>query len=99
MTEINISARIPVEPEKYLENYMKEEHLEKSAAVRRLLFKSLKEWKIEYALKLLEEGRTTVSKGAEIAGMDIWSFIAKIRESKVIWVKDNIIEKDLEAFR
>lgn len=99
MTEINISARIPQELEKELEHYMKAEHLEKSTAVRRLLIKSLQEWKEQYALKLLAEGRVTVSKAAEIAGMDIWSFIAKIKESKAPWVKDRIVERDLEAFR
>lgn len=99
MTEINISARIPETLEKELEKYMKEEHLEKSTAVRRLLFKSLKEWRLEYALKLLEEGKTTVSKGAEIAGMDIWSFVAKIKDSKIIWVKDDVVKDDIEAFK
>lgn len=98
MTEINISARIPGELEKSLEKYMKEEHLERSAAVRRLLFKSLNEWRLEYALKLLEDGKTTISRGAEIAGMDIWSFIAEVKRSKIIWVKDSVVEKDLEAF-
>lgn len=99
MTEVNISTRIPADLEKELEKYMKEEHLERSAAVRRLLFRSLRDWRKDYALKLLEEGRTTVSKAAEIAGMDIWSFISVIKESKIQWVKDEIIEKDLEAFR
>ena len=98
MTEINISARIPEDLEKYLEKYMKEEHLEKSAAVRRLLFKSLKDWRVEYALKTLEDGKTTISRAAEISGMAIWSLMAKLRDSKIIWVKDSIVEKDLEAF-
>ncbi len=53
----------------------------------------------EERLKLLEEGKTTVSKGAEIAGIDIWSFIAKIRESKIIRVKDDVVKNDIEAFK
>ncbi len=51
------------------------------------------------ALKLLADGETTVSKAAEIAGMDIWSFIEKIKKSKIVWVKDEIVKKDLEAFQ
>ncbi len=98
MTEVAITTRIPKVLEKELEEYMQTEHLEKSTAVRKLLFKSLQEWREEYALKLLAEGRTTISKAAEIAGMDIWSFIAKIKESKTVWVKDRIISKDIEAF-
>ena len=98
MTEVNISARIPKKLKKELEEYMKAEHLETSTAIRKLLFGSLQEWREEYVLKLLAEGRTTVSKAAEIAGLTIWEFIAKIKESKMVWVKDNIIEKDIKAF-
>lgn len=99
MTEIPLSTRIPERLEKELEEYMRKEHLEKSAAVRKLLIKSLQEWREEYALKLLGEGRTTISRGAQLAGMDIWSFISKIKEKKIRWVKDEVIEKDLEEFR
>ena len=98
MTEINLSTRIPKELEKELEGYMKSEHLEKSGAVRKLLFQALQEWKVNYALKLLAEGRITMSKGAQLAGMDIWSFMAKVKEAKVMWVKDEAIDKDLKEF-
>ena len=98
MTEINLSTRIPKELEKELEDYMKSEHLEKSGAVRKLLFQALQEWKVNYALKLLAEGRITMSKGAQLAGMDIWSFMAKVKEAKVMWVKDEAIDKDLKEF-
>ena len=99
MTEVPISTRIPKELEHYLEDYMEKQHLEKSTAIRKLLFKSLQEWREEYALKLVSEGKATISKAAEIAGMDIWGFIAKIKEKKVIWVKDEVVEKDLEIFK
>jgi len=99
MTEITISTRISSELEKELEVYMKTEHLEKSAAVRKLLFEAIQRWREEYAIKLLADGKTTISKAAEIAGMDIWSFIAKIKEAKIQWVKDEIIEHDLEEFK
>lgn len=98
MTEIPIAARIPQELERELEKYMKIEHLERSVAIRRLLYKSLQEWREEYAIGLLIDGKTTISKAAEISGMDIWSFIARIKEKKINWIKDKIIEKDLEAF-
>ena len=98
MTEVAISTRVSKELEQQLEMYMEKEHLEKSTAVRKLLFKSLQEWKEHYALQLLAEGRTTISKAAEIAGMDIWSFTSKVRDSKILWVKDRVVVKDLHAF-
>ena len=98
MTEITISTRVPKGLEKELEVYMETEHLEKSSAVRKLLFSSLQQWREQYALQLLGDGRATLSKGAEIAGMDIWSFISKVRDSNIKWIKDKAIERDLKAF-
>ncbi len=98
MTEITVSTRIPKELETELETYMEKEHLEKSTAIRKLLFQSLQEWREQYALRLLEEGRTTLSKAAEMAGMDLWSFTSKVRGLQMQWVKDIVIERDLRAF-
>ncbi len=99
MTEVNISTRIPLTLEKNLKKYMETEHLEKSAAVRRLLFKAIEVWRVDYALKLLEDGKTTISKASEIAGMNIWDFIEEIRKSKIRWVNDKVIDHDLTAFK
>jgi len=99
MTEIPITARIPEGLEKELERYMKTERLEKSAAIRKLLYVSLQEWRVEQALKLLGDGKITLLKAAEFAGIDIWELIAKIKEKKVRWVSDELIEHDLAAFR
>lgn len=99
MTEITISAKISKDLEKELQEYMKIEHLEKSSAIRKLLFNAIEEWRIEYALKLLGQGKTTISKAAQIAGMDIWSFAEKIKEAKIQWVKDEAIDDDLKEFR
>ncbi|MBS3083365.1 UPF0175 family protein [Candidatus Pacearchaeota archaeon] len=99
MTEVPLSTRIPKDLERELEKYMYEEHVEKSSAVRRLLYEALRMWREEYALKLLSEGKVTVSKAAQIAGVDIWDFISKVKKSKIIWVADEIVSKDLDAFR
>ncbi len=98
MTEIPITTRVPKELEQELEAYMKVEHVERSAALRRLLYAALQAWREERALSLVREGKVSVSKGAEIAGMDIWSFFDKIRERKIVWVDEKIIDKDLAAF-
>jgi len=99
MTEIPITARIPPELEKELERYMKTEHLERSGAIRKLLYMSLQDWKEKYSLELLSEGKVTLLKAAEISGMDMWSFLEKVKKAKIHWVSDKIIETDLEAFK
>lgn len=97
MTEIPLTTRVPKELERSLEVYMKAEHVERSAAVRRLLYAALQRWREEYALRLLQEGKTTMSKAAEIAGMDIWSFVELVREKHTQWVKDEVVAEDLAA--
>ena len=99
MTDINISTRISVELNKQLAEYMKSEHLETSAAIRKLLYDALGTWKEHYALQLLAEGKVTLLKAAELAGMDVWAFSARLKDAKVPWVSSTTIEKDLEEFR
>lgn len=95
MEEITLSTRIPYTLLTQLEQYMEAEHLDQSTALRKLLFKSLQEWKEDYALKLLEEGKTTLSKAAQLAGLDLWSLTAKIKERKIQWVKDRVVREEL----
>ena len=45
-----------------LEKFMKEESLEKSASIRKLLSDGLQQWKVEKGLKSLEEGKVTFLK-------------------------------------
>ncbi len=99
MTEITISTRVSKGLERELEEYMRAEHLEKATAIRRLLFDSLQQWREDYALKLLEEGKITISKAAEIAGVSIWDIIEKIKEKKTRWVKDSVIDEDIAPFK
>jgi predicted HTH domain antitoxin len=89
-----VSARLPEELEKELEEYVEEEGLERSVAVRKLLSESLDEWKRERALSLLEDGEVSFSRAAEMSEMDIWSFAEYVDEG-VVWVED--AEEDLEA--
>ncbi|MCK4491272.1 MAG: UPF0175 family protein [Candidatus Altiarchaeales archaeon] len=87
MTDVPVSARIPTALERDLERFMKQERLEKSVAVRKILYLGLREWKQERALRLLEQGKVTVARAAEIADLDIWEFLDVLRKSDKIWVK------------
>lgn len=91
-----ISSRIPDELEAELQSYVQEENLDKSTAVRKLLTEGLGEWRTEQALEKLEAGETTLSGGAEIAGMNVWEFAALARDRNVTWVSGDHLESDLE---
>ena len=101
MSEISISARIPKNVFQELETFMKEESLEKSASIRKLLAEGLQHWKEQRALKSLEEGKVTYLKAAQMAGVSAWDFADIVRESGIVWIRSrkNIlsdIEKALE---
>lgn len=87
MTEVNISARIPKELEKELEEFMKKEYVDRSIAIRKLLGSGLHEWKEGMALKMLEKGEATFSTAAKMADMDVWAFVEKVKGSGITWIK------------
>lgn len=97
MTEISISARIPEEIFSELEKFMKEESLEKSASIRKLLSDGLQKWKVEKALRSLEDGKVTFLKAAEMSGMTVWDFADTVREKGIVWIKSQkFIQQDMD---
>ena len=96
VTELTVSARIPRDMEREVEQLMREEHLEKSAAIRKLLHMGLDRYRQERALRLLAEGKVTLSRAAEIARISLWEFADLARARKIAWVADDVLE-DLES--
>lgn len=92
MTEVTISARIPRELAKELERLMREEHLEKSAALRKLLHLGLKDYRLDRALAELSKGRISLSRAAEEAGVSVWELIDEAARHRVTWVADDVID-------
>lgn len=97
MTEISVSARIPDYIYKDIETFMKEESLEKSASIRKLLAEGLHHWKEERALKLLEEGKVSYLNAAQMSGISVWELADIVREKGIVWVKSGeYITRDIE---
>ncbi|HEX9341544.1 MAG TPA: ribbon-helix-helix protein, CopG family [Thermoplasmata archaeon] len=92
MTEVTVSARIPRDMDKEVEEIMREEHLERSAAIRKLLHLGLDRYRQERALRLLAEGKVTLSRAAEIARMSLWELADLVRERKIAWVADDALD-------
>lgn len=64
-----ISVGIPEALKKEIKEFMREEGLEESAVLRKLLNMAISELKKEKALKLLAEGRISYMKAVEKSGM------------------------------
>ena len=92
-----ISARVPDELEAELDEFIDEENLDRSTAVRKLLSEGLNEWRREQALDQLASGSITFSKAAELAEMSVWDFAQLAKERDITWVADDHLDADLEA--
>jgi predicted HTH domain antitoxin len=92
-----ISARVPDELEAELSEYLEEENLDRSTAVRKLLSEGLDEWQRDRALDKLEEGTISFSSAADLAGMSVWDFAQLAKERDITWVADDHLDADLEA--
>ena len=92
MTEVTVSARIPRDMESEVEALMLDEHLEKSAALRKILHLGLEGYRRDRALRLLSERKATLSRAAEVAKVSIWEMLSLARERHIPWVDDDLLE-------
>ncbi len=93
-----LSVRIPREVKKELEELAKLENRNKAEIVREILIKGIREMRIEAALKLYREGRATLWKTAELAGLSLWEIIEELRKRGVeLQYGYRELEEDLRA--
>jgi len=82
-----LGVRFTKELEKAVEEVVKEESMDKSNAVRLLVDMGYKEWRLRRALQRLREGKVSLWKASEIAGMSLWDFIDVVKKKEgVEWV-------------
>ncbi len=78
-----IASRVPADVVADLKKLEEAEHLDRSTAVRRLLYAGIREWKLEHAAKLYQENRATLAKAAEDAGVSVREMMDYIRQKKI----------------
>jgi len=83
MKTFTISTRLDKQQVNDLENFAKIESLDKSKFLKKLINKSLKEYKIRHALSLYSKKRLSLGKAAEVAGLNIWDFIDSLKRHRI----------------
>jgi predicted HTH domain antitoxin len=78
-----LTTRLPDEMAKQIEEIAEIEKLDKSSVIRRLLDKGIIQWKVEFALKLYQDGEVSLGRAAEISLLNIWEFLDKLAEKKI----------------
>ena len=93
-----ITTRVPDELAKEVERIAEAEALDKSTTIKRLLIQAVETWKIDYALKLYQDGKISIGKAAETAGVSQWELLDIIAKRKIpIQISKEDIEEDLKA--
>ena len=82
MTTI-VSTRLQKKEAKEIEKFAKEEDLDKSTFVKRLINRSLQEYKTEHAFRLYKKGKVSLGKAAELAGKSLWEMIELMKKYDV----------------
>lgn len=78
-----ITARLPKELIEKIERMAEKEKADRSEVIRRLLDEALKQKKTEEALSLYREGRATLWKAAEIAGLSLREMMELMEKTKI----------------
>jgi len=100
MTSEVISARLPKERVKLVEEIAREEKVDKSTILDRALEHYTREWKLQKAIASYREGLVTLSRAAEIAEVSVWEMIDILAQRKIPSQYDaEELEEDLKAFQ
>nr|MDO8114026.1 UPF0175 family protein [Candidatus Sigynarchaeota archaeon] len=95
-----ITIVIPPDLKGELEMLLKVTQLDKSSLIRQLLRKSIREIRIEQAIKAYEDGKVSFGKASEIACLNLWDWIDEVHRRGVHWrfsVTD--AQQELETLR
>lgn len=82
-----LAVRVPAEIEKEIQEIIKEEKLDKATVVRNLLEIGITEWRKQTAIDLLQKGKVTFAKAADIAKLSLWEFADLVKQRNVEWVR------------
>jgi len=83
MTHV-LSARVNKRLLKDIDFIARVEMSDRGSIVRKLLREAIKKWRIDFAIKLYQEGKVSLWRAAKIARLSLWEFIDVLTEKKVV---------------
>ena len=95
-----VGTRLPASLVADLEEIERTEQTDRSATLRKLLYRAVKEWKLEHYAQEYGRGKMTMAKAAEEADVSIWEMMDSVRERKIPAQYDlEDLEHDLTVIR
>jgi predicted HTH domain antitoxin len=100
MTLKPLAVRVPAKIEEEICEIIAKEKLDKATVVRNLLEIGIAEWQKQTAIELLQKGKITFTKAAEIAKLSLWEFADLAKQKNVEWIRytpEDIERESIEA--
>ncbi|MFT6182406.1 MAG: putative HTH domain antitoxin [Paracoccaceae bacterium] len=98
MATVTISTRIDEEDCALLDELAAMEFLDRSALVKAAVRRTIHELRLKKALQAFKEEKVTLSRGAEIAGMNIWDFMTETsKQGQTLHYDVEEFEEDLRT--
>jgi len=82
-----LTVRVSAKMKKEILEICRHENKSKSMIVRELLEQGIAEWRKQYALNALSEGKVTFAKAAQMGKLSLWEFADLVKQSKTEWVR------------
>lgn len=96
MKTTTLSTRLPPEEVRSLDELARQRGLDRSSMVKALLRRGLRETQIETAFEAFAKEEVTLSRAAEMAGLSVRDFVARMDEHRVLLHYDvDDLEEDL----
>lgn len=78
-----ISTRIAKEEARQIEKFAKNESLDRSTFLKRLVRHSLEEYRLEHAFRMYKEGKISLGRAAELAEKTLWEMLDLMKKYDV----------------
>ena len=78
-----VGTRLPEDLIKDLETIERVEQADRSTTLRKLLYKAVRDWKMEHYARLYGEGKISLARAAKEAGVSLWEMMDYARSRKV----------------
>ena len=94
-----VAARLPESLVSDLEKIESVEQSDRSAVLRKLLYKAVTDWKKEYAARLYAEGKLTLERAAVDSGVSVREMMEYLKARKIPAQYDvEDLEEDMKNF-
>jgi len=98
MAATTVSTRLEAEEIKLLESLAELSGFDRSTLIKSLLRKGMRTMRREQAVDAYRQGKVTLSRAAELGGLDLWDFIALMGKEKLdLHYGEEEFESDLRS--